>query len=226
MAIPNWKYWLSYLWEQEIEHTSSDYNPFLHLTLNRGRLQLSADQAVYSYGDLYLNFRKTFERFRFGRLPEQADVLLLGLGLGSIPWMLEHTFSRRYRYTAVEIDEVIIDMASEYVLPELSSPLELICADALAFMTLNPQQYDLICMDVFQDAEVPSAFEQADFLEMLGRSLRPGGVLLYNRLAATEPDRKRSMRFHEQVFSRVFPDNCIVPTGGNYMLVHPAAAVK
>ncbi|MEL6802803.1 MAG: hypothetical protein AAFO91_03355, partial [Bacteroidota bacterium] len=60
MEIPAYKRWLSYLWEQQLETTSSEYNPELTVSLVRGRVQLIAQNAIYSFGDYYLNFRKAF----------------------------------------------------------------------------------------------------------------------------------------------------------------------
>ncbi len=224
MKIPLWKQWLSYFAEQPLESTSSEYNPQLHVSLNRGRLQLSADEAIYSYGDLYANFRRTFQRLDFSVLPERAHVLLLGLGLGSIPQMLEQYFHRKYTYTAVEIDDVIIELASEYVLHQLESPIEIICGDARAFVQSTPDRYDMICMDVFQDAEIPADFEGTDFLHQLADRLQPGGVLLYNRLASTAKTRSRSREFFAATFQEVFPQSAAIDTGGNLVLVSPAGA--
>lgn len=224
MYIPWWKRWLSYLTEQHLESASSPYNPELHVSLSRGRLQLSADQAIYSYDDLYANFRLAFERLDINRVPDGSHVLLLGLGLGSIPYMLEKKFRRNYHYTAVEIDEVIIELASDYMLPQLQSPIEVVCANALAYVELIDDTFDMICMDIFQDADVPAEFETEAFLRQLLERLRPGGILLFNRLAATPLDRARSQQYYLEVFKRVVPDSRRLRLVGNYMLVSPREA--
>ncbi|MEL6142158.1 MAG: fused MFS/spermidine synthase, partial [Bacteroidota bacterium] len=182
--IPRWRYWLSHIWEQPLEVKSSEFNEYLQVSLVKGRFQLTAKEAIYSFGDYYLNFRKTFQRFQFDQLPSQADVLILGLGLGSIPDMLTNTFGRSYHFTAVEIDPIIVELAATYSLPQINANIEVITSDALTFLQLDARQYDLICMDVFQDAEVPPQFEDPAFLELLKRSLQPKGALIFNRLAA------------------------------------------
>ncbi|MGB3800226.1 MAG: hypothetical protein WA952_10460, partial [Lewinella sp.] len=148
-SIPRFRRWLSYLWEQSLETTSSDYNDYLEVCLVHGRLQLVAEEAIYSFGDYYLNFRKLFEVFDYEQLPQDASVLVLGLGLGSIPELLEKYVGLDYTYVAVEIDPVIIELASRYSLPRLDSPVEVVQADAVAFLQLDDRQYDLICVDVF-----------------------------------------------------------------------------
>ncbi|MCB0636474.1 MAG: fused MFS/spermidine synthase [Lewinella sp.] len=194
--------------------------------MRRGRYQLSTAHAIYSFGDLYLNFRRAFERFDWAEHPVE-DVLLLGLGLGSIPLMLEETFHQNCRYTAVEIDEQVIDLAYRYVLSDLDSPIEMICADATAAVAQLPDEsYDLICMDIFLDDTVPNQFESPDFLQALERLLRPGGVLLYNRLASKTKDKRDSQAFFNGPFTEVFPAGRLLDVRGNYLLVSPGTAIE
>lgn len=220
IKIPVWKRWLSYLAEQSLEVTSSDYNEYLSVSLRHNELMLSADEAIYSFGKRYRNFRSAFERVDLDQLPERASVLLLGLGLGSVPLMLEQHFGRPYYYVAVEIDPVIVELAHDYQLPELRSPLEIVNADALRFLEVNTDRFDLVCMDVFQDAIVPEAFEAPIVLELLRDSVKPGGLLIYNRLASTREHQILSRRFFEDQFCPVFPESYLLDTRGNYMLLN------
>lgn len=225
MKEARWKIWLSYLMELHIESASSSYNPHMYVSLQRGRYQLSTANAVYSHGDLYTNFARTFRRWNWADYSPQ-EVLLLGLGLGSIPVILSHTHQQRCRFTAVEIDEAVMDLAYRYVLAELENPLEMIVADAaIAVQQLPENNYDLICVDVFDDDTVPEAFETALFLDQAKSLLRPNGTLLFNRLAAKEADKIKSQAFYDETFSTVFPDGRCLDVGGNLMLVSNANAV-
>ena len=218
--VPRYRRWLSYLWEQSLETTASEYNEYLEVCLVHGRLQLVAEEAIYSFGDYYLNFRKLFEAFDFAQLPERADVLVLGLGLGSIPELLEKYLELDYTYVTVEIDPVIIELASRYSLPELRSPLEVVEADAVAFLLADERRYDLICVDVFQDATVPEHLNGFDFVELLRDRLRPGGALVYNRLASSIPDRNAARAYYEETFAPAFTEPRLFDSGGNYLLVN------
>lgn len=217
--IPQLRKWLSHLTEQVLETTSSDHNDFLQVSLVSGRLQLVAEDAIYSFGDYYLNFRKLFERFDFEQLPLRSNVLILGLGLGSIPELLEDYIGVEYEYVAVEIDPVIIDLATRYSLPKLRSPLEVVQADAYAFLQIDHRKYDLICVDVFQDATIPDHLNGDDFLDLLRESITPGGVIAYNRLADTTAHAKESLEYYEGPFKKAFPEGDLVNTRGNYMLL-------
>jgi len=220
--FPKYKVWLSYITEQVLETTTSDYNAFLQVSLVHGRLQLVAEEAIYSFGDYYLNFRKLFEQFDFELLPEKASVLVLGLGLGSIPELLEDYLALDYEYVAVEIDPVIIELASEYSLPALRSPVEVRQADAYAFLQLDARKYDLICVDVFQDATVPEHLNGEDFLDLLKSSLAPGGAIVYNRLADTKEHARMALEYYEGPFKKAFPEGTLYNSTGNYMLVNEA----
>ncbi len=217
------RYWLSFLWEQTLEVTASEHNAYLQVCLVHGRLQLVAEDAIYSFGDFYLNFRKIFEVLDYDRLPERASVLVLGLGLGSIPDLLENHIGVDYDFVAVEIDPVIIELASTYSLPALQSSVEVVQADALAFLQLDSRRFDLICVDVFQDATVPEHLNGGSFLELCRETLLPGGLLIYNRLASSIPDRNAARAYFEETFAPAFPAGYLYDTGGNYLLVNDAA---
>ena len=96
MKQPIWKRLLSYFFEWHIESAPSEANPHLYVSLKNGRYQLCTANAVYSYEDLYTNFLRAFEQIDFDKVPGK-DVLILGLGLGSIPIILEKRFGRPYR---------------------------------------------------------------------------------------------------------------------------------
>lgn len=218
MPIPAWKYWLSYLTEVMLEETSSTYNPVLEVSLKRGQFALSTANAIYSYGDRYVNFSRTFDRMHWASLPGQ-EVLLLGLGLGSIPYMLEKNYRQAFYYTAIDIDEVVIGLADKYLLANLKSNIQSICADAEIFVAVSPDEtYDLICVDLFSDDQIPEPFKQADFQDELARILSPGGLVLYNCLAFTPQDRAASELFFNTVFLAAFPQACMIPLDNNLIL--------
>lgn len=219
MQEPRWKVWLSYLGEWHIETVPSDVTEHLYVSLRYGRYQLSTAKAVYSFADLYSNFRRAFEHLNLDLLPGKS-VLILGLGLGSVPYMLEAKFHRKFEYTAIELDESVVYLANKYVLQHLQSSVTVYCTDAAFFMAQNEEQFDLIAMDVFVDDVVPPGFEAEAFLEDLKRALSPGGLILYNRLAENRQDKREAKAFLEEQFKPVFPEALYLDVGGNYMLLN------
>lgn len=217
--MPWWKKLLSYLFEFHIESAPSDINPHLYVSLRKGRYQLSTANAVYSYEDLYDNYTKTFQKMDLDKL-DIKNVLILGFGLGSIPFMLEKVFKRNYHYTAVEIDENVFYLAQKYALPELGSSIEMITADAYAYVMQCQEQYDLIAMDIFLDDVVPTQFESLEYLEALKTLLAKDGILLYNRLALSTKDLEGSKSFFDNNFKTVFPNGQYWDVDGNWMLMN------
>lgn len=213
--ISFWKRLWSYTGEIVLERITSEYSVELTVSLDRGRLQLSTNDAIYSFEDKYDNFFKVFQAMD---LPEKANVLLLGFGLGSIPYMLENNFRKNYHYTGVEIDESVLYLASKYVLPNLKSDLDLVCTDALNFVQQDTNKYDIIAMDVFVNAKIPHVFQTRDFLENLQSMLTPKGIILFNLLYKSNAEKKETDDYVNQIFSKVFPKATFQIVKGNKVL--------
>ena len=217
MRIPLWKKWLSHLTPLTLEEAGSQQNPELTVALDRGRVQLLSGNAIYSWDDLYRNFDLAFKELRLEQHPYQ-DVLLLGLGLGSVPYMLEKTYGLRYHYTAIEWDETIAEMAARYTLSRLESSVDIVTADAEVFVEVCEEQYDLLIVDLFEDDLVPPQFETPDFLQACADLLRPGGLFLFNRLHGAYKDQVAAERFFERHFLPRFPQAWRIDTHGNWII--------
>ncbi len=217
MHIPIWKKWLSQVYPLTLETASSDQNPELAVVLDRGRLQLLSGNAIYSWDDLYHNFSLAFGTIDLDDASIE-NVLVLGFGLGSVPFILEKIFDKHYRYTGVEWDETVAALASKYTLPRLRSPIEIISADAGVFVEVTRQKFDLIAVDIFEDDHTPVQFATVDFLQSCAKRLSPGGLLMYNCLYNTPQNVRKTGRFFEDVFLKAFPDGWKIDTGGNWML--------
>jgi len=214
------KHWLSYLWDVQIDYRHSEINDDLIVMLCKGRYQLCSANAIYSYEDKYANFSNLFrDHLRLDNW-NGSDVLLLGLGLGSIPVTLDQLYPKRWSFTAVEIDPAVCELASIYGYPKIVSPIQTIVGDAVNFMTAHEEDYDMICVDLFIDDVMPEHSKSADFLEEVKRSLRPGGILITNNLAFTKEHQKQSQDFFDNVFREVFPKGKIIKTHVNFMMIN------
>lgn len=214
-----WKKLLSYVHEFEIESTQSEVNESLHVTLRNGRYVLNTPNAVYSYEDLYSNFFKAFQHIAIEK-QEIKTVLVLGLGLGSIPFMLEKRFACEFDYTAVEIDEDVIYLADKYALSDLKSYVEVVCTDACIFVEVCEDKYDLICIDVFVDDKIPEDFLYPEFLESCKELLTDKGLIMFNHLALTAKDIQLAEDYYKTVFKSVFPEGRYLDTTGNWILMN------
>lgn len=217
IKIPLWKKWWSHFSPITLEEACSEQNPELAVVLSGGRLQLLSGNAIYSWDDLYRNFTQAFAELEIHKRPYQ-DVLILGLGLGSIPYILEKKYKCHLDYTAVEWDEAVAELAMRYTLPRLNSRVEVITADALVFVEVCEQQFDMVIVDIFEDDLTPPHFETPEFLHACAQLLNPGGLLLFNRLHGAYKDKIISERYFERVFIQTFPDGWYIDTRGNWIL--------
>lgn len=219
------KRFLSHFIEIPVIETSSDFNPELQVVLHRGRYKLLTEGAIYSYGDLYSNFRKSFEQLKW----EEHNIrtcLVLGLGLASIPDMLVNRFHKQIRFTAVEVDEVVTKLAYDYVLNPKGIKIEVFSADAASFLEWHHGKYDMICSDVFVGDAIPPQLQTVEALSAMKELLLPGGLLLYNRLSRFRPDIDKSLKFRDEVFLKVFPEGGYLDVDGNWVFINQRSAFR
>jgi len=215
---PWWKRFLSNFTTFSIEKVDSQYSKTLEIIYSQGRYSLCTENAMYSYEDLYLNFRESFQQIELDKF-NIKNVLLLGVGLCSVPIILEKIFQKKYSYCAVDIDPEIIRLAKKYGLPLLSSPIEMCCADAFEFVKKETVRYDLVIVDLFIDDVVPSEFERNEFLVNLKNLLHENGLLMYNRMALSDEALKKTEDFFKHQFQTTFPKANFLTIGGNKMLL-------
>ena len=215
-----WQRLLSFVTEVPLQNVEGEYNTNLQVSLVRNRFQLSTENAIYSFDDLYLNFSRAFEKIDLP--PNDASLLLLGLGLGSIPFILERKFDRKYQTTAVEFDEAVIGLATAFTFPRLSQKLDVIHADAEIYVQLDRKHYDFLIVDLFLDDIIPPYFESKEGLKKLKKLLNQGGMILINRLYRNASDRQKTGKFFNDKFLSVFPEGYHLDVGGNWILVGKA----
>ncbi len=207
-----------------IESSYSQYSDDLYVLLKRGRLQLCTSNAIYSFEDLYVNFSRAFERLRLDRSAEY-DVLVLGIGMGSIPMVMEaHGFDHCH-FTAIEIDDAIIDLLTRYGLDKINSPIEVYEADAISYVAISNEKYDIITIDLFINDIIPEGAQSIEFLENVKDRLSQNGLLLMNHLSLTEIDKKKGERFFKDIFKQVFPEADYIDVDGNWMLINDASRI-
>ncbi len=205
MRKPILKKTLSYFKDILLESTSSDYNDVLDVYLSKGRYQLCTSGAIYSYEDKYVNFFEVFKALNWDNLNIQK-VLLLGLGLASIPQMLEKNFKKNFEYHAVEIDDEIIRLAHKYIVENLESHIQIMEMDAAVYVEIAQEKYDMIIVDIFENDIVPFQFELNSFLKRTSELLNDNGVLLFNRLNIDEKSKRKTLTYFEEVFKPIFPE--------------------
>lgn len=217
---------LSYFNEFPLEQSESKINPHLSLTYHHGNYKLSTPRAIYSYGTKYHIFSEAFRLLKIEDFNIQ-QVLMFGFGMGSIPVILARN-KKKYHFTGVEIDPVIINWAKKYLPDEILKNIDLIGADAEDFVynfskfskAVQVEKFDLIAIDLFVDDEVPEKFEKKEFLKKLSGFLNDNGIILYNRFADNRFQSKKTEDYFNDIFKVVFSDAKMLKINLNRMLVN------
>ncbi len=219
MSKPNTiKRLLSYFFDFPIESRSSEINKTLSVVLSRGSYRLDAENATYSFENKYRSFLTAFEKTNLND-KKLEHVLILGLGLGSIPFMLENHFQTQCKsFTTVEIDQVVIDLAKKYLPKAIVDKTDFICEDAFVYKNPSNKKFDLIAFDVFIDDVTDEKFRSVNYLKTLKSQLSKNGVLYYNLMSDSANLEKTAIRFFNDVFLTVFPQATKIDTDGNFVL--------
>lgn len=170
------KNFLSYLWP-DTKRFSSEINGSLEVTYINGQKVLDTENANYSYGSL----QKILE---FGLtkvdLKSVENILILGMGGGSVIQSLRETFEYEKKITAIEIDPKIIQIAKEEFGITESGNQRIFQEDAFQYVKNTSEGFQLIIIDLFIDTQVPLVFYGEEFCQNVGNRLDENGSLIFN----------------------------------------------
>ena len=127
---------------------------------------------------------KVFDHYK--DIPE--NILVLGLGAGTIPTYLYHRFPKTKIYV-VEILPELKEIASNYFSMPRNERLEVIIGDAYDYINVGVRRtalketqikLDLIFMDVFGKNAIPKKFRTEKFYIGLSQLTSTGGYVAFN----------------------------------------------
>lgn len=133
-------------------------------------------------------------------------MLILGMGAGSGVTLLKEKYMPHCFITAVEKDEVVVELAKKYFSIKKYSSLKIIIADAFNYVDLTPETYDMVIVDLCVDTNVPEMFASKEFLANLKRISKVNCCILYNKMT------------ERHIHKREFVDLCL-----NFEHVFPGA---
>jgi predicted O-methyltransferase YrrM len=212
----SWRYLKSFFITEVWESISTEHNPMIQVVYEYGKIKLNAKTVNYSFGSLHVAFAETFAEYDIARR-NYDTVLILGLGAGSIPAILS-SYGRNYHMIGVEIDPEMIRLAQKYFNLDYHTNLQIVIADAIQFVSETKQKYDIICVDLFIDYEIPTKAELPDFLVNLKNILSNNGILIYNRILL--PQTMASTERFISIFDQIFPESESFKTLANLMMIH------
>lgn len=161
--------------------------------------------------------------------PEPADILMVGLGGGSLAKFC-HRYLTRSRIAVVEIDPAVIALREAFMVPPDSDRFRVVQADGADYVRGLCEAADVLLLDGFDDAGIPDALCSADFYADCHRALRDDGILVIN-FHVNHPDHHEYLdrvrtAFGSAMFEVVDDDmtNSIVFACKGDLLDDPAAA--
>jgi len=115
--------------------------------------------------------------------PQPRDVLMVGLGAGSIPRFLRSRMPA-VPVTVVEIDPGVITAARQYFgLPAEDRRLRIVLGDGAQYVPAHPGAADVLMLDGFEDGAHATELCTQRFYDAAHAALREGGVLSANFMA-------------------------------------------
>jgi spermidine synthase len=197
--MANFSKLLSYIWPQT-RKSPSDFSGELEITLFRGKKVLDTQNANYSYGSLQKILEKALQNID---LSATKNILLLGMGAGSVIKSLRQKFAFQAHIDAVEIDAKIIALAAREFDVVATENTKIINDDAYSFLQKNKQEYDLIIIDIFIDTKVPEQFYSVEFAQLIERHLSSKASIIFN-LGMTFDTNKNVTKFVQYFEQKAF----------------------
>jgi spermidine synthase len=176
------------------------------------RFDNSLQSAMYLDDPFRTRYRYT-DLFHLGIAynPRARDVLFVGLGAGSSEKRLWRDFPR-LRLHAVELDQVVVDVAYRYFGLPRDPRLTVEVGDGRRFLAGGERRWDVIVVDAFFADAIPAHLVTREFLELARTRLAPGGVVVTNAIGALAGPGSRLFRSIYKTYRTAFPT----------VLVHPA----
>lgn len=176
MSLDQLKKFLSYLWPFTRRYTS-EINGNLEVTYINGKKVLDSENANYSYGKLQKILEIGVKEIDLAGV---ENILLLGMGGGSIIQSLREKFHYQGRITAVDLDPKVIQIAKEEFSIIETDKLKIIQKDAFAFVKDTSEHFQLIIIDLFIDTEIPHIFYGNEFCDRISKLIDKNGFFIFN----------------------------------------------
>lgn len=120
-------------------------------------------------------------------VPEPKDVLIIGLGGGSLPTAIRSVVPGAH-IDVVEIDPAVVRAARKYFHFKPAADLAVFEEDGRVYvrrMLRAQRQYDLVMLDAYDHEYIPEHLLTQEFLREVRGLLRPGGFVAANTFSSS-----------------------------------------
>ncbi|MFA9212251.1 MAG: spermidine synthase [Candidatus Methylacidiphilales bacterium] len=180
-----------YLTDAVIETFNSAKNGKLLVEIVGGKLMLNTRNANQSFDGLHQLFQLIFADLK-ANLANINQVLCLGLAGGSVVHILRNELQLPCTITAVEYDEVMVQIAQKHFGLQQFDNLNVIIAVAFTYaeQQAHNQCFDLILVDLFEDNKVANGIFNLHFNEQL-LEMCPHGIIVINTICKNKVQEKQ-----------------------------------
>ena len=180
-----------FLTDAVIETFNSAKNGKLLVEIVGGKLMLNTRNANQSFDGLHQLFQLIFADLK-SDLANINQVLCLGLAGGSVVHILRNELQLPCKITAVEYDEVMVQIAQKHFGLQQFDNLNVIIADAFTYteQQAHNQVFDLILVDLFEDNKVANGIFNPHFSGQL-LEMCPHGMMVINTICKNKVQEKQ-----------------------------------
>lgn len=118
--------------------------------------------------------------------PNAENILVIGFGTGMLVNQLESLYKNLKSIDAVDIEENIMSIATEFFDFKKSNKFNFYLQDALVYLRENQKKYDLIIVDVAGNEGIDERFFEHEFFKNIKKSLSENGIFAFNSCANTD----------------------------------------
>lgn len=190
---------ISYIWPMRVARASGAHGE-LEVRYEAGDLVLNSANGNQSYGTLHRVWQQVFRRMGLREHPPQ-EVLLLGLGGGSVVRILREELGVAAPITAVELDPVMVELGRRHFGLSAHAGLHVAQGDATVQVHSMRERFDLVVVDLFDDLDLARGVDTMGFAHALRE--RCSGILCFNTVGYDGTSDQRCQRVKENL-SRVF----------------------
>lgn len=181
--------WLSHLWPITQQRETGHFGE-LTVRWEVGTKVLNSTNGNQSFGALHRVWQAVFDELDLRNDPPR-DVLLLGLGGGSVPTILRDELGIHSPITAVELDPAMVRIARSHFGLDRHADLQVITGDATIQVHALRQRYELVVVDLFDDLDLARGVDARTFLHGLRDRCDEGGLVSFNTVRHDEASDRR-----------------------------------
>ena len=166
---------------EKIIKTEKDNDKVLTLTEGPNGISVKFNGITYSRRAEKGIFTGSYWDY-FTPLPllyNKPNILMIGLGGGTIVYQINRLYDRKVNMDVVEIDEKMVKLAREFI-PEDIKKINLFIEDGIEFLKKSKKKYELVFLDAYDGDKIPDSFLDERTISYINDTLIKDGLLAIN----------------------------------------------